>query len=471
MNKEKEFANNTIILLIGKFSTQFVSLLLIPLYTNFLNTEDYGIIDLLQTYITLFVPILTLKLDSAVFRFLIDARKDEESKRKIITNVITFLSISLLLCSMVCLWVNNIIVIRYKTIVLLNILVLMTSNVFLQILRGLGENKSYTISSIITSIINLIINFILILGFKYNASSILIASTIANFGTILYVFYKVKLFKLLKIRLISKKVLKELLKYSIPMIPNQLSWWIVNVSDRTLITYFAGSALNAIYAISCKFSNIINTVFSIFNISWQETASLHTNDEDRNEFLSNMINKLFILFSTISILLIALLPIVFSVVVGESYKDAYNYIPILILSNIFYILISLIGGIYVALKKVKQIANTTILSAIINIIINILFMKKFLLYAASMSTLVAYITLFLYRYYDVNKYVKIKLEHKKVMLIFIIFICTNIAYFLKNNILIWIVCFIDCVLAILFNKEIIRYIFKILKNRLNLFKV
>ena len=68
MNRNKEFIKNTVILFLGKFTTQFISLLLLPLFTHYLLTSDYGAVDLLQTYITLFIPILTLRIDSVAFR-------------------------------------------------------------------------------------------------------------------------------------------------------------------------------------------------------------------------------------------------------------------------------------------------------------------------------------------------------------------------------------------------------------------
>ena len=80
MNRQKDFLINTIVLFVGKFSTQFMSLLLLPLFTTYLLSEDYGLVDLIQTYITLFVPILTLKLDSVLFRFLVDKTDDKNDK-------------------------------------------------------------------------------------------------------------------------------------------------------------------------------------------------------------------------------------------------------------------------------------------------------------------------------------------------------------------------------------------------------
>ena len=88
MSRTKEYVVNTIILFIGKFSSQFMTFLLLPIYTHYLSTTDYGIVDIIQTYMMLFVPILMLRFDSAAFRFLIDERKSENGKKNIITNIV-----------------------------------------------------------------------------------------------------------------------------------------------------------------------------------------------------------------------------------------------------------------------------------------------------------------------------------------------------------------------------------------------
>ena len=76
MNKKAELVKNTIIIFLGKISTQFISFFLLPLYTTYLNTGDYGTIDLIITYVSLLVPVLTLQQEMATFRFLIDCRND-----------------------------------------------------------------------------------------------------------------------------------------------------------------------------------------------------------------------------------------------------------------------------------------------------------------------------------------------------------------------------------------------------------
>lgn len=463
MNKNKEFVKNTIILFIGKFATQFMSLLLLPLYTHYLLKEDYGTVDLLQTYISLFIPMLTLRIDSAVFRFLIDKRKQKEEINNILSNTIFILFSAITITFFASILIKAVIDIQYYIYVIINIIIMMCSSIMLQILRGLGKNKDYSIASVITGTATLVINILLIIVFNFNASSILISSSIANIICILYVIVDVKLFQYLSVKKINKKTIRDILNYSLPMIPNALSWWIVNVSDRTIISLFLGVAFNAIYTVSCKFSNILNSIFSIINMSWQESATLHINDEDRNQYFTEMINNIFMIFSTISLLIISFLPFVYNAIIGKDYLLSYNYIPILLYANSWNVLIGLIGGIYIAKKKTKEIARTTIASAILNIIINLILIKFIGLYAACVSTLLSYMIMGIYRYIDCQKYVQLKLNVKEIIIFTIIFVISSYIYMQKNIILLILNVFITVFYSIIANK-------KVLVSGLNIFK-
>lgn len=464
MDRNREFVKNTVILFIGKFATQFMSLLLLPLFTHYLLSEDYGIVDLFQTYISLFIPILTLRIDSAIFRFLIDKRNDENGKKKVVSNILLILLMGLVPTFILGLIIFNFLNIKYIGYVIVNLLILMLSSVVLQILRGLGKNKEYSIASIITGATTLIGNVILILCFNIGAESILISSSIANFICVLYVCIKVKIVNLIDLKSIDKKEIKNILKYSLPMIPNSLSWWVVNVSDRTIISTFLGVAYNGIYTVSCKFSNILNSVYSIFNMSWQETAILHIKDMDKDEFFSKMINKIFMFFSSISILIIAFLPFVYDIIIGDNYISSYSYIPILLYANSWNVLIGLIGGIYVAVKRTKKIANTTIMSAALNIIINIILIKFIGLYAAAISTLISYLIIGIYRYIDCKKYVNLKLDFKVIILFTIIFIISSILYIININYLCILNLFFVSIYVIILNRDMINIILRKIKK-------
>lgn len=457
MNKNKELVKNTIIIFIGKFCTQFITLLLLPLYTHFLSTEDYGYIDLIQTYLTFFIPLILLKIDAGIFRFLIDARKSEEEKNKIITNGIFIMFVELIISTILFAVAVKIFSIKYSILIVMNLISLSVLTFLLQIVRGIGKNKQYSFSSIIAAIVTIVLNLIFLVGFHKNGKYVLIASLISNIICTIYLLIVNKILKNVKIKYIDKKLIKDLLKYSIPMIPNELSWWIVHVSDRTIISYALGVAANGIYSVSCKFSNILSSIFNIFNLSWQESAALHINDTDKDEFFSNVINKVFNLFICFCIGILACLPFVFELLIKDSYREAYKYVPILLLANIFSVLIGLIGSIYVAKKMTKEVAKTTMIAAIINLTIDIALIKVIGIYAAAISTLVSYMLLaiYRYRYIDVQKYVKVKIPIKNIVVNSIIFILVVVLY-LYNNIALNVINLLLCILyAIIVNKELL----------------
>jgi len=151
--------------------------------------------------------------------------------------------------------------------------------------------------------------------------------------------------------------------------------------------------------------------------------------------------------------------------VGKNYLSSYNYIPILIIANVFNILINLIGGIYVAKKLTNKIANTTIVSAIINLLFNIVFIKKIGLYAASISTLVAYSVMFVYRYFDVQKYVNLKFDFTKISKIIVITIVSTFFYYINNSFFNIINVIITFIYILLINKFEIKSIINLLRNK------
>lgn len=80
MTKENTLIKNTIIVTIGKICTQLVSFFLLPLYTALLSTEEYGVVDLLNTLVNLIVPVFIMQMDQGIFRFLIENRDKEEKE-------------------------------------------------------------------------------------------------------------------------------------------------------------------------------------------------------------------------------------------------------------------------------------------------------------------------------------------------------------------------------------------------------
>ena len=452
MNKKKQLAKNTIIIFFGRVCTQLISFFLLPLYTSYLATKEYGTVDLIQTYVTLLVPIITLELEMSIFRFLIDSRKSEKETNKLISNNFFILGISLSIFSILYIIVSSIVTIPYRWLILVDIIVCVLSGNFLQVARGFGKTLDYAISCILTGLTTVISNIILICFVHMQAEGMIISMALANFMCSLYLFIRLKLYSKINFKIVDFKQIKEMYKYSLPLIPNGISWWIVNVSDRSIISIVLGASANGLYAISNKFPTIISSLTGVFNLSWSESAALHINSSDRDEFFSDITNTVLRLFMALGVGMLACMPFVFPILIDVKYNDAYNYIPFLVLGTVFNVAICLYSQVYLAKKLSKQVASTAIVGAIINILINVIFIKQIGLYAAAISTMISYFVMMVYRHFDLKKYVNIKIEKKLIIESIIIYTFTLLIYYQKSIILHVICLLIVCIYRLLLIK-------------------
>lgn len=465
MSREKSLLKNTIIITIGKICTQMITFFLLPVYTAILSTEEYGVVDLLNTLVYLCIPIVTFQIEQALFRHLIDNRKNKsEIKNTISTTIITIIIqsiIYLIIFLIVAPFIHN----DYKYFLVTNVTACIFSSIMLQISRGLGDNKKYAMGSFITAFTTVILNIVFIVWFKWGAYGMLAASLIGNISSCIYILLTKKIYNYISIKSYSKELLKKLWKYSIPLIPNAISWWIFNSSDRIIVSSVLGIGQNGILSAAYKFSSVYITIYNIFNMTWTESASLHINDKDNSEFFSKIINTVLRLFTAICFGIIAFMPFIFPIMINEKFGEAYNQIPILMLSSLFNVLVGLISVIYIAKKDTKAVARTSIMSAVINLAINLVLIKFIGLYAASISTLVAYMSMGIYRLYDVKKYIKIKLDKSFVLKTLLMIPILFISYYINNLYLNIIIILITILYAWLINKDSICLIINMIKGK------
>lgn len=218
-------------------------------------------------------------------------------------------------------------------------------------------------------------------------------------------------FKLDKFSSVS---LKELLHFSMPIVPSSIALWVVNLSDRLIIIHFMGAAANGIYAVANKIPSLYSTAYGIFNLAWTETASKVSDDGNPAEYYTKLFSGLFKFLIGVMLALIAVTPIIFSVLVKGDYGAAFFQVPILYFGIFFNSLVNFYSGIYIALKRTKQVGYSSVAGAIINAAINVLLIRIIGLYAASISTAVSFFVIAIYRAIDLNKIIEIKYNKKEI---------------------------------------------------------
>ena len=465
MNREKSLVKNTIIITIGKICTQLITFLLLPVYTALLSTEEYGTVDLLNTLVSLCLPIVTFQIEQALFRHLIDSRNNDREIKNTITTTLVTVSLQstlyLIIFAIIAPFIHN----QYKYYLATNVIACIFSSIMLQVSRGLGDNKKYALGSFITALTTVLLNVLFIVVFKWGAYGMLTATLIGNSVCSLYIFFAKKVYKYINIKLYSKELLKKLWKYSLPLIPNAISWWIFNSSDRIIVSSILGIGDNGILSAAYKFSSVYITIYNIFNMTWTESASLHIDDKDNNQFFSKIIDTTLRLFTAICFGIIVCMPFIFPIMINEKFGQAYNQIPILMISSLFNVVVGLISVIYIAKKDTKAVAKTSVCSAIINVVVNLALIKFVGLYAASISTLAAYLIMSVYRMYDVRKYIKIDLNKNFIISVMVMIPVIFVCYYINNLYLNITMILLVLIYAWLINKKSVNLIINMVKGK------
>jgi len=435
MSRERNLIKNTGILALGQLSSKIFTFLLLPVYTSLLMPDDYGTVDVLQTIISLILYIVTLQLECAVFRFIIDSRDNGSEQKEYITSGLVALLTMSLISTIIIVILNYFFEIPHIFLFVLSLFAQGGYFYLSNIARGLGKNIDYSIASFVVTVSSLSVNIMFIVGFKIGAASILLALVISNYIGSIYYIFRLKIWKLVEINSFNYKKLKKMLEYSMPLIPNAISWWIANTSDRILILAYLGPTINGIYAAANKIPTIYTTIFSIFNIAWSESVSLSMKDNDYGEYIESMMNNSYRLFSFMNLGIITCMSIMFKLLIGENYSDAYNHIFILLVAIFINSMCSLLGGILGGLKDTKAIGWTTVVGAMVNFIINFLLIKTIRLYAASLSTLISYMVIYFFRKKKVSKSIKFNLSTGYTIQLFIMLCLVSLGYFSK---IIWV---------------------------------
>ena len=417
MGREKELAKNTIVLAIGKFIPRIISIITLPIITGCLSKSEFGIYDLIDTLVMLLIPVATLQIQSAAFRFLIDCREDENRTKKIITNIfVVTLPMSVLVSLLIAVFLKNVPV-STRLLIGSYFFVDTFQQTLGQIIRGLNHNKIFSNAALVLSVINAGSIALALLVLKGGLNGVIVSLLLANVGAVIYMLCSVHLSRYVRWDSISGDTIKRLIAYSWPMIPNNLSTWVLKLSDRLVIVANLGIQANAVYAAANKIPNMLSIAQSVLIMAWQENASLAVNDKDAGEYYSKMFDEIFRMVIGLTALLIAGTPILFWLLIRGDYDEAYVQMPILILAMLFCCMSAFQGGIYIAHKKTLSVGVTTMIAAGVNLLIDVLLVNKIGITAGSLSTLIAYLFLYVYRQIDVQRFQKVNFYIGKQILL------------------------------------------------------
>ena len=452
---------NTILFSIGNFGSKIINFLLVPLYTNILTTSEYGTLDLITVLSMVLVPIITLNISESIMRFSLDKNSD---KNKILSIVLLMTLISFVISLLMIFAFNFFSITReYSLVFSLYVFSLSFSTILLCYIRGIEKLVDYSLISIFQSLCIALLNILFLTYYKMGIKGYILAFSISYIITSILCILRGKVYKIIFNIKLDKMLLKKMIKYSILLIPNSLMWWIINSLDRIMITNMISLKANGIYAVSYKIPTILITMTTIFNQAWMFSAVKEKDSLDKNEYTSNVFNSLTICVTTISAFLIIILKPLLSFYVGIEFFDSWNYVPPLLVGTIFLTLGTFLSNEYTANKDSIGFLKSSTVGAITNLFLNLFLIKSIGVIGAAIATCISYLSVFIFRYFDTKKYVKIKIFDKNIIFNLIIVILLSLLIY-SSDIIINIFMVILFILMVINNKV---FWISIIKNTIN----
>ena len=425
----RNLKKNTAVIAIANIGSKGISFILAPLYSFFMSTAEYGTMDILSTTISLLFPILCFDIYEATFRYSSDNRY---SDRKV-------LNTSLRVCGPTCVlsilaFVTSFAIVPNNYFAAVPVCVCLSSIncVFAQYLRGKQRIKQFAFSGVVSAVSLLAMTVFFMIVLKMGLIGWVLSYAVSKVFELAYLLMADHNYQDISWKEYDRTYMKEFLKYSLPLMPTTIMWWVMNMSDRYVLAVLLGVSTTGIYAVAAKIPSILSLFENIFYQAWQTTAINKAEDENRDGFFSRVFqNYMTVLVIGVLGLLIISKPAI-HLLFAEDYHEAWVYLPPLIIGVVVHALNGNLGSLYAVYKKTNGALISTSLGAIINITLNFLIIPYVGIMGAALTTLLGYCVTFLYRWFDTKKFLNISIDKKDMIMLLTITAVQLMLYYINN---------------------------------------
>ncbi len=398
MNKYKKLITNTAVLALGTLGSKLLVFLLMPLYTRLLSSSEYSTADIISQTANLLIPLISLGMYEAVFRFAMD--KGEKCEKVLTTGLYTTLAGGAVFALFLPLLCKIEYFDGYFPLIFLYVICASIHYLVSRYTRAVGQNTLFAVQGILSTALNIAFNLIFLIGFDMGVLGYVLSVIASDMLSSLFLFIKLRLYKLIRPANFSKALLLTMLKYSVPLIPTTVFWWVTNVADRYIIRAYLGDSINGLYAAAFKIPTILLLLSSVFTEAWQFSAVVErdeNNIKEHSQFFGVVFNSFQGMLFMSAAGLIAFSKLLARILFAASYYQAWRYMPLLIMATVYSSLITFMGSVYLVDKKSIHSFVTSFIGALVNIVLNVLLIRDYGANGAAFATFICYLTVYIIR--------------------------------------------------------------------------
>ncbi len=408
MNKYKKLASNTVILGIGTFGSKLLVFLLMPLYTAWLTTAEYGAAEMITGIANFLIPVACVGVSTGIFRF---AAEREADRNKVFSSSVALLGLGLggfLLLSPLLFLIPY--CRPYVWLVVLYVFFADLQAVCAQYLRAIDRTALFAGQGILNTALTVLCNVLFLFVLEMGVEGYILSVIVGNLLTTVFIVLRAKLWHVFSFGDIDRRLMKELLRFSLPMIPTTLCWLITDLSDRAMVTYFWGESVNGVYAAAYKIPTIVNLVAGIFLQAWQFSA---VSEEKDAEACLHFYSRVWEAFLSVIMIggagLILFSRFLAKLLLNVTFFEAWRYMPTLLCAVSLEALVSFLASIYLVRKKSSHSFVTALVGALANIALNLCLIPAIGALGAAIATLASYALVLVLRLVDAPRFIPFKL--------------------------------------------------------------
>lgn len=462
-NKYYQLVLNTLLFALGNLGSKFIVFILMPLYTNALTTAEYGISELVITVTNLLIPFVTVSIQDATLRFTLDKKN---KSGEVLKNTILVLSIGLVLSCLLYPFMELYSAINgWTQYVLILTIVYMIRNALSIYLKAIGKTRLFAIDSILYTLFLMVSNIVLLTLFRLGLRGYFYAIIISTVGSIILLIIFGDVIEGCKSSRVNMKLLKDMVVFSLPMVFNNVSWWIINSSDKVMIEYFDSVSAAGIYSVASKIPSLLTTLTNIFNQAWIiSSVSEYDTTRDKN-FSSNIFSVFNCMLIMVASGVVLIIKPFMQIYIGEDFIESWQYVPLLLLGSIFQSYAAFFGAIYTSAKKNFSVMTTTLVAAAINIIMNIILIPVIGIQGAVIATVIAYFVVFVFRMMGSRKYISFNIHVEQVFLSILILTSQCILMITINGIFRYVISAICFLVLFVLNSKTLMLLMGMVKKK------
>ncbi len=409
MSIYKKLAKDTTLFALSSFASKILIFVLLPLYTRVLSTEEYGIVDLLINLTNIIYPIVTISIAEGTLRFALNKEKDQSKVISISVFVMLAAGAFITLLSPICMHFMGDIS-QYWFAFIMLFMGYGFHNIFSYYCKGKDNVKIFAIQGIMHTGLTLGLNLLFLLVFKWGMKGYLFATIVSYYIVIVYIFFAIGIYKEIRISKFDRQLFKEMIKYTLPMMPSMIAWWINTSADKYVIIALISIGASGMYSVAHKIPSALNTIADIFNQAFLlSSVSDYDGDNKTSNFYTNTSKYYVEVCIILAFGLVFGSEIMGKILFAKEYFEAWTYVPVLVVASVFSSLAAYLATISRTIMKTNVLFISTGIGALINIILNYLFILEMGIIGAAYATLISFVIVFLIRWYIVNKYVPLSI--------------------------------------------------------------